>query len=312
VPRVALLLALLCATASAGPARVVLADPDPALRKALVSSLRPWRIEIVIDSDAPTDDASAGTHADAHTARFVVWRDRDELVVFDRESNHSERRASRAGALDDLGAAAAALSVKTMLRLPPEPPPDIVIDVPHPPVAPPVVEDDGTELRFDAGAGGRGEYGLDGNLALRFLVAAAVRPWRDATWRFGVAGDFGAAAATVDQAGFHGTWSHWGVVATASWAHPAGAFELAPWLGVGVERSLTRGVESGTSRSEEDVLPAVRAGLGVRRGYIGVVLTLEGLVTTHTYTRLDGPAQVFEIPPIAASLSFILTADVVP
>jgi hypothetical protein len=299
---------LTCAIAHAQPARVVLADPDPALRKALVASLRPWRIEIVIDTDAPADDTTAGTRADQRAARFVVWRDRDELVVFDRDTNRSERRASRSGALDELGAAAAALSVKTMLRLPDEL--AAIVTVAQP-VQPAPLVDDGTELRFDAGIGARVEYGLDSNIALRFIAAAAVRPWHDGPWRFGAAGDFGAAA-TVDQAGFHGEWSHWAVIATASWAHPAGAWEIAPWLGAGIERSLTRGTEDGIARSEEAVLPALRGGVGVRRGPLGVLLSVEALASSRTYTRLDTPAQVFEIPPIGATLSLIVTADVVP
>ena len=301
----------LCAIANADPAptRVVLADPDPALRRALLQSLKPWRIEVVVESDTPHDDNTAAMRAGDRNARYVVWREGAELVVFDRETNHAERRVAPAGTLDALGAAAAALSVKTMLRLPDTPEPETTTTVIVPPVVPPPLIGPTTELRFDAGIGGRAEYGLDSNIALRFLTRAAARPWLDRTLRFGIAGDFGADA-TVDQAGFHGRWTNWALVATASFAIELEGYEIAPWLGFGIEHSALDGSEMGMTRHEEDVLPAYRVGVGIRRSVLGAELLIEGLAKTHTYTKLDGPAQVFEIPPISALLSVFVTADV--
>ncbi|HEX7840230.1 MAG TPA: hypothetical protein VF469_22285, partial [Kofleriaceae bacterium] len=96
--------------ASAAPSprrRVVLADPDPELRHAMEQALAPWRLDVVIEGPPPTDDGAARERADADTARFVVWRDGGELVVYDRELGSLERRASRAGVLDPPTAAAA-------------------------------------------------------------------------------------------------------------------------------------------------------------------------------------------------------------
>src|SRR5262249_10223341 len=79
--------------------RVVLADPDPELRHAVEQVLAPWHLEVVIEGPPPTDTAMAEQRADADTARFVVWRDGDELLVYDRELGFTERRDSRTGTL---------------------------------------------------------------------------------------------------------------------------------------------------------------------------------------------------------------------
>jgi hypothetical protein len=302
MPRVIAMLVLLCGTASAE--RVIVADSDPALREAIVKSLRPWKIEVVVDAEAPTDAADTAARGNA---RYVVWRDGTDLVVFDRDTNLFERRPAHAGALDPLGAAAAALSVKTMLRLPPEP----TIETPR--VEP---ADDGIELRLEAGAGSRFEYGLDGNIALRFLAGVAVRPWRDQGFRFGIRGDFGASA-TVEQSGFHGTWSNWGVLGTASWAYDGGVWEVGPWVGLGFEYSSLDGIEMGTTRNETATLLAIRGGAqatyhAAKMWNVGGLLTVEGLAATRTYTKLGSGAQVFEIPPIGVVLSVVVGADLTP
>src|SRR3954468_6985539 len=123
--------------------RVVLADPAPELRHAMEQALAPYHLQVVIEGPAPTDAAIAAQRADADTARFVVWRDGPELVVYDRELGSTERRASQAGVLDPPTAAAAALTIKTMMRLPPPPPPDE-------PAPPPAGAASGIELRLQA------------------------------------------------------------------------------------------------------------------------------------------------------------------
>jgi hypothetical protein len=299
--RVIAILVALCATARAE--RVLVADSDPALRDAITKSLAPWKIDVVLDPTAPGDAGEAATRANA---RYVVWRDGDELVVFDRDTGQAERRPAHAGNLDALGAAAAALSVKTMLRLPP-----LETHVTAP--AAPLPADDGSsELRLEAGAGSRAEYGLDSNVALRLFAGAAFRPWHDAGWRFGAFGDLGAPA-TVDQAGFHGHWTNWALLGSASWAATIAAWEVGPWLGAGIEHSSLTGDEMGMSRHEEAILLAIRGGVTVRYRIgdwsLGGVLALEGLPATRTYTKLAAPAQVFEIPPIGATLYLVISCD---
>lgn len=112
-----LLLVLVARLASASP-RAIVADGDIQLRAAIADSLRPWLIEVIAAPSAPADQAAATQQASAAGARYVIWREGAELVVLDREGDRIERRAAPAGTLDALAAAAAALSVKTMLRLP--------------------------------------------------------------------------------------------------------------------------------------------------------------------------------------------------
>jgi len=302
--------------AGASP-RAVVADGDVQLRAAIADSLKPWLIEVVPASDAPADMAAAAQLATDNNARYVIWRDGAEVVVVDREGDKVDRRAAPAGTLDAVAAAAVALSVKTMLRLP-DLPPNQIVEKPKPKhVPPPVTNDqDGVELRVMALVGGRFEYGLDSNVALRFGGGFAIRPWRDAGWRFGAIGD-GGASATVDQAGFHGRWNNWSLLALASWdAALADPWEFGPWIAVGLEHSTMSGTESGMARNEEQLSPALRGGVAARYRmpgwFVGGQLAIEGLLTNTTYTRLDSPAQVFEIPRIGAVLSLLVGVDFTP
>lgn len=88
---------------------VVLADSDPELLHAVESSLAPWKLTIVVDA-RPIDEATATRRADEAGARFVVWREGDQLVVYDRTTSAAERRPARTGAFDNVSAAAAALT----------------------------------------------------------------------------------------------------------------------------------------------------------------------------------------------------------
>ncbi|HET9987723.1 MAG TPA: hypothetical protein VFQ65_04370 [Kofleriaceae bacterium] len=309
---VVIALVMLARLAAASP-RAIVADGDVQLRAAIADSLRPWSIEVIAASSAPADQATATQQASDAGARYVIWREGAELVVLDREGDRIERRAAPAGTLDALAAAAAALSVKTMLRLPPLPA-GAIVEKPKP-VTPP--EDrDGVELRVTALAGSRFEYGLDGNVALRFGGAFGLRPWRDLGWRFGAIGD-GGASATVDQAGFHGRWSNWSVLALASWDVALDdRWELGPWLAFGFEHSTMTGTEMMTPRTEEAFAPALRGGAAARyrtgEWFVGGQLAVEGLLTNTTYTKLASPAQVFEIPRIGAVLSVIVGVDFSP
>ena len=289
----------------------MLADGDPELRRAVEASLRPWRIEVVVDPTAPTDLASAEARADVSHARFVVWRDGAELVVYDRDGAALERRVAQAGAFDPLAAAAAALTVKTMMRLPPPAPDDAV-----PPAvtitAPPPPDRDGIELRFDGLLAARYEVGLDSTVALRFGLRAMIRPWRDEAWRFGAVGDFGAAA-DVEQASFHGTWSNWGVLASASYELP---YDLEPWVALGIEHSSLDGKEMATSRNESNQLFAMRGGVIWRYPLgawsIGAGVTLEGIGGTVTYLKTGSSNAIFEVPGFSAVGTLVVGTDIIP
>lgn len=300
--------AALPAVAGAAPQprlRVVLADPDPELRRAMELALAPYRLEVVIESAAPPDASLAEERAVADTARFVVWRDGGELVVYDREAGTTERRASQAGVLDPPTAAAAALTIKTMMRLPPPPPPDEVAAAPA--VGP------GIELRVQAGIASRIPRGsADATTTARFGGAVAIRPWPGAGLRIGVAAD-GGSAMDVDRAAFKGTWSDWAALGFVSWTVVRGMIEIEPLVGFGVRRSTLDGEQMKEPRSETAALATARGGVAARLRYtrltVGATLAIDAVFGTPTYTKVEQPAEVFQVPGGAVELGGVIAID---
>ena len=157
--RLTIAAALITSTAEAREGRVVVIDVDPRVADALVVALSPWSLTVV-RSPGPTptldfDAASARARviaAEQH-AGAVVWiappRPPDEqatLWVYDAETLELAVRPLSAGEpFDYAGAAAVALSVKTVLRASPlaapEPPPEPAHgprpEVPSPAATPP-------------------------------------------------------------------------------------------------------------------------------------------------------------------------------
>ncbi len=283
--------------------RVVLADLDPELRHAMEQVLAPWHLEVVVEGPPPPDTAVARERADADTARFVVWRDGEQLIVYDRELGSTERRDSRAGVLDPPTAAAAALTIKTMMRLPPPPPAE--------PAAPPVAER-APWLRIQAGIATRIARGGSTDISARFGGAAAIRPWSSSGWRFGLAGD-GGTATPVSAASFEGTWREWAVLGVMSWTHVLGGWELEPHAGVGIRRSSLSGTEMNAPRSEAATLPNVRAGMSVRRRYarwtLGAALDVDASFGGPTYSKTVGAAEIFQVPGYAVELGAVIAVD---
>ena len=315
VPHLLVLAASIVSIVSPGAARgapqsrqrVVLADPDPELRHAMEQALAPWRLELIIEGPAPADASMAQERADADTARFVVWRDGEQLVVYDRELGTIERRDSRSGVLDPPTAAAAALTIKTMMRLPPPPPLD---EAPAPRVAP--AAGAGIELRLQAGIATRIARSDDTAASARIGGGAAIRPWPSAGWRFGLAFD-GGTATDVSRASFKGTWRDWAAFGLVSWTYARGAWELEPHAGVGVRYSILDGDEMGTPRSETTPLAALRGGVWARwrlaRWTIGATVAVDDAFGTPTYTKISTPAVVFQVPGIGAELGAVLAVD---
>ena len=285
--------------------RVVLADPDPELRHAMEQALAPYHLRVVIEGPAPTDIAIAAQRADADTARFVVWRDGSELVVYDRELGSSERRASQAGVLDPPTAAAAALTIKTMMRLPPPPPPDE-------PAPPPPAAGSGIELRLQAQIASRIARNGDADVSTRVGGALAIRPWSGAGLRFGIAADTGSAT-SVDRASFKGTWSEWAALGIVSWTLARGAWELEPHAGFGVRRSTLDGTEMSTPRTETATLSTARAGMWARwrlaRFTVGATLAADQVFGTSTYKKTVGAAEIFQIPGGDIELGGVIAID---
>ncbi len=315
--RVILILMIWAATASAAPpARVLVADPDPELVSAINTSLAPWKIIVIAEPSVP-DEAHAHARADAVDAQFIIWRDHTELVVFDREHGTSERRAASAGAFDPVSAAAAALTVKTLLRLPPLPETqDGSLGVITGPVAPaPPAMASGPELRIQVGVGARVARGSQTDLGGRALLAVLVRPTPALGLRLGIAGELNTSS-DISKAGFRGTWSDWAVLAVGTWSWSSGQLELGPTLGAGVSRSHFEGDLAMTRQTESATLPLFRGGVSVRwplgAWSIGALLDAEWVLGTPTYTRETGMGStttLFEVPGFSAVVGIFVAAD---
>lgn len=308
--RCAFVLAMLVSRiAVSAPPRVVLADGDPELLRAIETSLRPWHFVIVIDPETPGGPEAAKQRAEQDGARFVVWRDRDELVVFDHETGLAERRPAQTGALDPTVAAAAALTVKTMMRLPP--PSQVQADVAVIATAPAVAAP-GPELRLEVGTGARFEAS---DTAARVGLAAMLQPWHGSCWWFGVLGDLGTSD-SITQASFKGDWQTWDVLAAARYAIELGhtAWTIEPQLAAGLEHSELDGTEQMmTPRFETALLLALRAGAAARyqlgRWSFAGVVEVEERPFTRTYTKTDSSAEIFEIPALGVGAGILVGTD---
>jgi hypothetical protein len=287
------------------PDRVVLADPDPELLRAVQSTLAPWRLEVIVDPPPPPRGArEAQARADAQRARFVVWRQGGALVVFDRERGSTEERDTAAGPLDPVDAAAAALTVKTLMRLPPPPTDD------ERPVTP--EEPRSLELRGQASLAMRLAHGTSTELGGRLVAAVLVRPLPQLEWRLGIAGDVGSTA-NIERGGFRGTWSDWAVLALTSWTFHRRSWELEPQLGAGLTRSTLEGSEMSAGRHEVETLALVRTGVAVRRRLgrwtFGGIVGVDRILSTPTYTRMGSTAEIFKVPGFAIAVGGLAAAD---
>jgi hypothetical protein len=295
--------------------RVVLADPDPELCHAMEQALAPWHLEVVRDGAPPRDAAVARQRADGDSARFVVWRDADQLIVYDRELGSTERRGSRAGLLDPPTAAAAALTIKTMMRLPaPREAATAQLDaapaLPSPALADAAAPLD-RALRLQAGLATRIFRSDVTGTSVRFAGSVALRPWAS-PWRFGLAGDAGSST-SVSRAGFKGTWCDESILGMVSWPVPAGAWEIEPYFAAGVRHATLDGTEMNTARRETATLATARGGVAVRwrrdRWSFGGVLAGERTFDAPTYLKAGTSAQIVQLPGIAAELGVVMAVD---
>lgn len=307
--------AVVAGIAHADVARVVIADPDPELQRAIVTTLAPWRLEVLVEPKPPQDIEEAKTRAAAANARFVVWRHGRDLLVFDRDRDGVEQRATSAGTLDDARAAQAALTVKTLMRLPPpldgegsaapiEEDSAVAIGSAAPPV------EQAFEIRVQAGLGAQ----LDsaGSVA-GGTVAALVRRWSPPV-HVGVVGNLGSRSA-IEQAGFKGDWRQWSLLALASYAVPVGRLEIEPFVGGGITRGVLDGTETAMARREATTLGTARGGVWLRfpvgRFSVGGTLAADFLVGTSTYRRQSGGSMnaIFEVPGFAFTIGGFAAAD---
>jgi hypothetical protein len=299
----AILFAIGHAMAAPASTRVVLVDPDPELRRAMTTALRPWKLEVIVDP-TPIEEPGAPARATALNARFVVWRRGKDLVVFDREKGDTQHRDVTAGTMDPVDAASAALTVKTLMRLP-APPED---RAPDPPVA------STREVRVQAGAATRIAKGSQTAVGGRFIGAVTFRP--TGQLRVGVLGDVGTSD-SFSVANFEGRWSDWSLLALASWTSVHGKIEIEPFVALGVTRSSVDGSEGGGGNpmtiDDAETLGAIRAGAWVRYRLgvftLGASASLDAALGTPTYTRMPNNKTLYEVPSVGVTLGLVVAAD---
>jgi hypothetical protein len=164
---VALALAWLVATpAYAGERLVVVVDVDPRVSDALVVALSPWSLTVVRSpgpapsSDLDASSSRASSIATEQHAGAVVWiaaprgpGEQPTLWVYDAQTKQlAVRPLSASAPFDDAGAAAVALSVKTILRASPL---ATEVPAPEPPTSPSpsiAAEAPSTDRNTEAGA----------------------------------------------------------------------------------------------------------------------------------------------------------------
>jgi hypothetical protein len=187
--------ALVTSAAEAREGRVVVIDVDPRVADALVVALSPWSLTVVrTPGPSPTldfDAASARARAIAaeQHAGAVVWIAPPRLPdlqatlwVYDAQTLElAVRPLTALEPFDDAGAAAVALSVKTVLRASPlaapEPPPEGAPAPPRSaPEAPPPGPRPPSAWRLETTVGVRAPTGTSAEVEPRATLGASVWP----------------------------------------------------------------------------------------------------------------------------------------
>ncbi len=254
---------------TAGADTLVLVEVPGPIEAALRTSLTPWGVEIVVVA-APATYAP-GALAAERGASFVAWRRGRALVLYDAALATEERRLLPPQ-LDDAGAAAVALSIKTWMALGPLPGTDPACGLrgcARPP-APPRPH----HWMVEAAAGVRGDTSDQGGAGARYGLAAGHRRGRiEAGLRVELGVD-------RDGVGFdqRGMWSELsvGAWARAGWRVRPG-LTLLPGLGLGLVKTGFTAPRTGPGMPGADASAttlALDAELGGRwqRGPVGVAV----------------------------------------
>jgi len=319
--------------AYAGDGRVVVIDVDPRVADALVVALSPWSLTVVrAPGPSPASDVDAAAArarvvaSDLH-AGAVVWiappRPPDEqatLWVYDAQTLELAVRPLTVWApFDDAGAAAVALSVKTVLRASPliatEPP---VPDTTPPPAAPaaPVVEvapapaapPPGIRWRFEALVGARAPTGAAAAVEPRATLGASAWPSRFAG-HAGLGLDLQAGpGVSVATGAFQGELRQGSLDLTARLRSPVG-----PWLALELDggAALVLASLDGQTVPESAPLHALRLDPAVELGAfadvtfsprvsLGIGATGSAFLRYQRYA-LDGEPLLDEPPVVVVS-----------
>ncbi len=187
---------LVTSPAEARDGRVAIIDVDPRIASALVVALSPWSLTVMRApgpspaSDLDSASARASAIASEQHAGAVVWivpprapDDKASLWVYDAQTRQlAVRPVTVPEPFDDAGAAAVALSVKTVLRASPLAAPDAPVEEPPTPVEPPAPAAAVARPRAHAVwrvetiVGARGPTGASADVEPRAALGASVWP----------------------------------------------------------------------------------------------------------------------------------------
>lgn len=329
--------------AYAGDGRVVVIDVDPRVADALVVALSPWSLTVVrAPGPSPASDVDAAAArarvvaSDLH-AGAVVWiappRPPDEqatLWVYDAQTLELAVRPLTVWApFDDAGAAAVALSVKTVLRASPliatEPPASDTPPRPAAPAAPvaevepapsPAAPPSGIHWRFETVVGARAPTGAAAAVEPRAALGASAWPARFGG-HAGIGLDLQAGpGVSVATAAFQGELREGSLDLTARLRSP-----VAPWLSLELDggAALVLASLDGQAVPEGPPLHALRIDPAVELGAfadvtsssrvsLGIGATGSAFLRYQRYA-LDGE-PLLDAPPVVVVLGARLSVEV--
>ena len=273
--------ALVCALAgpalAAPRARLVLADPDPELARALVDRLRPREIDVVVDPDAVHDERDAAARATRADARYVVWRADDTLVVFDR-NGAVDRRATAMGPLGPTAAGATARTTIALLHLP--------------------ERDLAGGLQLRAELGGAARFAAR-DVRPRFVAGLALRPSRALGLRLGLSDEFGAVT-KITRGTFVGNASDHEAGVLASWAFQiTDHVAIEPFVIAGVAHATLTGLDVDVPRSASAWLPTFAGGVWLRPRVNAITFALGAAVRSIPTAPTDPTGLTVSLPRLA-------------
>ncbi|MBP8809019.1 MAG: hypothetical protein KBG48_06145 [Kofleriaceae bacterium] len=249
------------------PTRLVLVAAPPVVADAVATAVAPWQTEVI--ALASTTDAPAAL-GERHRAGFIAIYRAGSLELYDRDTGTFQVLATPS-TLDEPGAAALALSIKTWMRLerpPTEPLPPVetapvppVPPVPPPPPPPPPAEAPRWRLAGLVGLGARANLGGFGMAPRATLQVEGGYRWGDALAALEIGPSIDPGVGTADR---------WSQVAATLRVGPrlaVGPLWLRPTLGAGVVWTTVSGLQLQTDRRIEDSATAAAVGVSLDLGW---------------------------------------------
>lgn len=300
--------------------RVVVAGAGATFAHAADVALGPWRVRVVeVDGPAPHGKDEARALGARHGAAVVAWfegaRGDATLHVYDTQTGETTTRTVAEGPpFDEVAAAAAALSLKTLLRsskiapeaerapdpTPPPPPPAEVPPTPPPAPARPPVDEAAPSDRLELAIGG-GARTLAGAVEPRGAIA--LRGWVARGAALGGAVGVRLGPGRSVEGALDGRLSAFTASAAGAYRLPIGAWSVAPGLGASLHATRIEGVTSpratrvseGRADLSIDAAIAVERRLGARFG-VGASAGGSYLVRNQRYLVAGEP--VLEVAPV--------------